>query len=529
MQALRSSLSRPCPRGGARSSRAVNVKAILMDPAMQAAPGSPAKAVSKSIMPVGSKETSLRALEQLKAQAVDRYAGQHKHSIIGIGLTIHNAPVELREKLAVPEAEWPRAIAELCAFPHIEEAAVLSTCNRMELYVVAVNWHRGVREVEEWLSRSSGVPLEELRPHLFLLRDRDATRHLLRVSAGLDSLVMGEGQILAQVKQVFKVGQGAPGFGRQLSGLFKQAITAGKRVRTETAISTGGVSVSSAAVELAQLKLPGRSWAGARVAIIGAGKMSTLLVKHLLSKGCGAVTVLNRSRPRAEALAAEYPEMVFDVRLMPDLMEVVAASDVIFAASGSEELLITKADVDAMPPCPAAVGGARRFIDISVPRNICPGVNELREAGAGAAVVYNVDDLKEVVAGNKEARAAAAAEAEVLLREEQRSFEAWRDSLETVPTIKALRAKAEAVRAAEFEKAAARFGEGATKKQLQAIEELSKAIVNKLLHGPMAALRCDAGDADAVAATLASMAALERMFELGGVQHGPQPPMRPAK
>ncbi len=263
------------------------------------------------------------------------YAGEQKNSIIAIGLTIHNAPVELREKLAVPEAEWPRAIDELCAFPHIEEAAVLSTCNRMELYVVAVSWHRGVREVEEWLSRSSGVPLEELRPYLFLLRDRDATHHLLRVSGGLDSLVMGEGQILAQVKQVYKVGQGANGFGRQLTGLFKQAITAGKRVRSETSISTGSVSVSSAAVELAQLKLPGNSWDAARVCIIGAGKMSTLLVKHLLSKGCKRVTVLNRSLPRAEALAEEYPDMEFDIHLMPDLMQCVADSDVIFAASGA--------------------------------------------------------------------------------------------------------------------------------------------------------------------------------------------------
>lgn len=135
------------------------------------------------------------------------YATETKNSIIAMGLTIHNAPVELREKLAVPEAEWPRAIEELCSYPHIEEAAVLSTCNRMELYVVAVSWHRGVREVEEWLSRSSGVPLEDLRPYLFLLRDRDATHHLLRVSGGLDSLVMGEGQILAQVRQVYKVGQ----------------------------------------------------------------------------------------------------------------------------------------------------------------------------------------------------------------------------------------------------------------------------------------------------------------------------------
>jgi glutamyl-tRNA reductase len=418
--------------------------------------------------------------------------------------------------LAVPEAEWPRAIAELTSFPHIEEAAVLSTCNRMELYVVALSWHRGVREVEEWLSRSSGVPLEQLRPYLFLLRDRDATHHLLRVSGGLDSLVMGEGQILAQVKQVYKVGSGAEGFGRQLTGLFKQAITAGKRVRAETSISTGSVSVSSAAVELAQLKLPTRNYSDAKVMIIGAGKMSTLLVKHLLSKGCTQVTVVNRSMPRSEQLRDDFPDMAFDLKLMPDLLQEAENADVIFAASGSEELLLLKEHVAAMRPAGAGVGGVRRFVDISVPRNVAPDIGEL---GSDRAIVYNVDDLKEVVAGNKEARAQAAAEAEVLLREEQRAFEAWRDSLETVPTIKALRSKAEAIRAAEFDRALQRIGDGAlSKKQMKAVEELSKGIVNKLLHGPMTALRCDGTDPDAVGQTLANMEALERMFGLAAEQ-----------
>ncbi|GIL91652.1 hypothetical protein Vretimale_9593 [Volvox reticuliferus] len=473
-----------------------------------------ANAVTNSTtkLPASHLESSKKALEQLKQQAVNRYAGDKKSSIIAIGLTIHNAPVELREKLAVPEAEWPRAIEELCQFPHIEEAAVLSTCNRMELYVVGLSWHRGVREVEEWLSRTSGVPLEELRPYLFLLRDRDATHHLMRVSGGLDSLVMGEGQILAQVRQVYKVGQNCPGFGRHLNGLFKQAITAGKRVRAETSISTGSVSVSSAAVELAQLKLPTHNWADAKVCIIGAGKMSTLLVKHLQSKGCKEVTVLNRSLPRAQALAEEFPEVKFNIHLMPDLMACVESSDVIFAASGSEELLILKEDVIKMAAPSEIVGSKRRFVDISVPRNIAPQINELEHA-----IVYNVDDLKEVVAANKEGRAQAAAEAEVLIREEQRAFEAWRDSLETVPTIKALRSKAEAIRAAEFEKAISRLGDGLSKKQLKAVEELSKGIVNKLLHGPMTALRCDGTDPDAVGQTLSNMEALERMFQLSEV------------
>lgn len=459
-------------------------------------------------VPAFHASTSKKALQQLSGAGLDRYAAEKKPSIISIGLTIHNAPVEIREKLAIPEAEWPRAIEELVSFPHIEEAAVLSTCNRMELYVVGLSWHRGVREVEEWMSQISGVPLEELRPYLFLNRDRDATWHLLRVSAGLESLVMGEGQILAQVRQVYKVGQECPGFGRHLNGLFKQAITAGKRVRTETSISTGSVSVSSAAAELVQLKLPTNNFNDARVAIIGAGKMSRLLVKHLASKGCTRVTVLNRSLPRAEALAEEFPEVEFDIRLMPELLTVCEESDIVFAASGSEDILIHATDVASMAAAPDIVG-SRRFVDISVPRNIAPDINNV-----AGNIVYNVDDLKEVVAMNKESRRQAAMEAEVLLLEEQLSFEAWRDSLETVPTIKALRTKAEEIRSTELDKSLTKLGEGLTNKQKKAIEDLSRGIVNKLLHGPMTALRCDGSNADDVSQTLANMEALERMFEL---------------
>lgn len=207
--------------------------------------------------------------------------------------------------------------------------------------------------------------------------------------------------VALQVRQAYKVGQNCPGFGRALNGLFKQAITAGKRVRAETSISTGSVSVSSAAVELALLKLPTHSWEGVSVCIIGAGKMSTLLVKHLASKGCKEVTVLNRSLPRAHSLQEEFPDVKMNIHLMPDLMQCVEGADVVFAASGSEELLVRKEDLEGMPARPQAVGSVRRFVDISVPRNIASDVNEL----TGEAVVYNVDDLKEVVAGNKEARA----------------------------------------------------------------------------------------------------------------------------
>jgi len=354
------------------------------------------------------------------------------------------------------------------------------------------------------------MPLEELQKYFFLLRDRDATNHLLRVSAGLESLVMGEGQILAQVKAVHASGEKAPGFGRHLNGLFKAAVTAGKRVRTETSIASGAVSVSSAAAELAQMKLPSGSFDGARVLIVGAGKMTRLLVKHLASKGCSALTLVNRSLASAEVLAAEFPEVAIDIQLAPQLLACAAAADVIFTASSSDEPLLTGENMASMPPACAAVGGVRRVFDIAVPRNVSRDVGELP-----ATAAYNVDDLKEVVDSNKEARMAAAKEAEVLLVQERIAFEAWRDSLETVPTIKKLRAKAEAIRVMELEKASKALGaEELTKKQRKVLEELSRGITNKLLHGPMQALRTDGADADSVTATLVNMHAITAMYNL---------------
>jgi glutamyl-tRNA reductase len=353
------------------------------------------------------------------------------------------------------------------------------------------------------------VPLEELQKHLFLLRDRDATNHLLRVSAGLDSLIMGEGQILAQVKAVHACGEKAPGFGRHLNGLFKAAITAGKRVRTETGIASGAVSVSSAAAELAQMKLPTGNFDGCRVCIVGAGKMTRLLVKHLISKGCTTMTLVNRSMASAEALAAEFPEATIHIRLSPELLDAAAHADVIFTASSSEEPLLTAANVAPLPPASATVGGVRRLFDIAVPRNVSADCAILPGVSA-----YNVDDLREVVDANKEARLAAAEEAKALLEQERAAFEAWRDSLETVPTIKKLRAKAEAIRTGEVDKALKAFGPELSKKQRKVVEELSRGIINKLLHGPMQSLRSDGVDAASVSESLLVMHSLNKMWQL---------------
>lgn len=455
-----------------------------------------------------TSSSSLSALEQLKTSAADRYT-KERSSIVVIGLSIHTTPVEVREKLAIPEAEWPRAIGELCNLNHIEEAAVLSTCNRMEIYVVALSQHRGVKEVTEWMSKTSGVPVTEICKHRFLLYNNDATQHIFEVSAGLDSLVLGEGQILAQVKQVVKVGQGVTGFGRNISGLFKHAITVGKRVRTETNIAAGAVSVSSAAVELALMKLPESCNATARMLVIGAGKMGKLVIKHLVAKGCTKMVVVNRSEDRVSAIREEMKDVEIIYKPLSEMLNCAAEADVIFTSTASETPLFVKEHVLDLPPVAASVGGLRLFVDISVPRNVGACVNELENGR-----VYNVDDLKEVVAANKEDRLRKAMEAQAIISEESKQFEAWRDSLETVPTIKKLRAYAERIRVAELEKCMSKMGDDISKKTKKAVDDLSRGIVNKLLHGPMQHLRCDGSDSRTLSETLENMHALNRMFSL---------------
>ncbi|KAG2704875.1 hypothetical protein I3760_05G027000 [Carya illinoinensis] len=454
---------------------------------------------------IDSRALSASPLELLKSSPANRYT-KERSSIVVIGLNVHTAPVEIREKLAIPEAQWPQGISELCAMNHIEEAAVLSTCNRMEIYVVALSQHRGVKEVTEWMSKISGIPVSELCKHLFVLYNKDATQHLFEVAAGLDSLVLGEGQILAQVKQVVKVGQGVAGFDRKISGMFKHAITVGKRVRSETNIASGSVSVSSAAVELALMKLPDSSYAAVRVLVIGAGKMGKLVIKHLVAKGCRNMVVLNRTEERVAAIRKELKDVEIIYKPMTEMLACAADADVVFTSTASETPLFLKEHVEMLPNVQSEVG-RRLFIDISVPRNVEPCVLDLE-----TAVVYNVDDLNEVVLANKEDRLRNATEAQTIIQEESNKFEAWKDSLETVPTIKKLKGYFERIRDAELNKCLSKIGDDMSDKNKAAIHDLSMSIVKKILHGPMQNLRCD--DAHSLSEILENMRALNRMYDL---------------
>ncbi len=399
-------------------------------------------------------------------------------NIVVVGLSHKTAPVEVREKLSIPDTQLEAAIAHIKTYPHIQEVAILSTCNRLEIYAVSTESEPGVREVVQFLSENSGLPLSQLRRHLFMLLHQDALRHLMRVAAGLDSLVLGEGQILAQVKTTHKLANKYNGLGRLLDRLFKNALAAGKRVRTETDIGTGAVSISSAAVELVQMRAA--DLAQARIAIIGAGKMAQLLVKHLLAKGATNIAIVNRSQKRAQGLAKQFPQADLELLPLDAMLPTVAAADIAFTSTGATEPILSRANLEPH------VGGERSLmlVDISVPLNVAADVKEL-----AAVQAFNVDDLKAVVAQNAAQRREMAQEAEALIEEEVIAFELWWRSLETVPTINSLRTKVEGIREQELEKALSRLGTEFAEKHQEVIEALTRGIVNKILHDPMVQLR----------------------------------------
>ncbi|AVH63375.1 glutamyl-tRNA reductase [Nostoc sp. 'Peltigera membranacea cyanobiont' 213] len=399
-------------------------------------------------------------------------------NIAVVGLSHKTAPVEVREKLSIPEPQIESAIAQLASYPHIDEVAILSTCNRLEIYIVTSEADQGIREITQFLAEYSKLPVISLRQHLFMLLHDDAVMHVMRVAGGLDSLVLGEGQILAQVKTTHKLGQQYSGIKTILNRLFKQALTAGKRVRTETSIGTGAVSISSAAVELAQIKVA--NLAACRVVILGAGKMSRLLVQHLISKGAVEISIVNRSRDRAQELAKLFPQQQIQIHPLSEMMTVIADSDLVFTSTSATEPILDRAKLEMV----LEVQRSLMLFDISVPRNVHADVNELENVQA-----FNVDDLKAVVAQNYESRRKIAQEAEKLLEEEVEAFDIWWRSLETVTTISCLRNKVETIREQELEKALSRLGSEFADKHQEVIEALTRGIVNKILHDPMVQLR----------------------------------------
>nr|AUG32074.1 glutamyl-tRNA reductase [Paulinella longichromatophora] len=403
-----------------------------------------------------------------------------------VGLSHRTTPVEIRERLSISEQIMENSLQTLRSDEQVLEASILSTCNRLEIYTLVRHPEQGVSAIGSFLSRYSGIEPSELCPHLFSYHHDEAVNHLLRVAAGLDSLVLGEGQILAQVKKMYRLAQEHNSVGPILNRLLNQAVSTGKRVRSETSLGTGAVSISSAAVELAQLKIGQSrgynnlvSLEGEQVAVIGAGRMSRLLLQHLQAKGCTGVVLINRTIERARILANEFPDLPVQCRALEALDYCLSTCSLIFTSTAAAAPIIDAARLSGLNR-----RSSLKLVDIGVPRNIASDVKEVTGVD-----LYDVDDLAEVVARNQESRKQVAAEAEDLLKEESRLFLEWWDGLEAVPTINRLRIHLEGIRKQELEKALNRMGVECSDREKKVVEALSKGIVNKILHMPITNLR----------------------------------------
>jgi len=401
-------------------------------------------------------------------------------NIIAVGLNHRTAPVELRERLAVPEARLPEALARLKRWPEIDEGIILSTCNRVELYAVVKDTEMGLESLREYMvTIAPDVSPGQVEPHLYRLDGADAVKHLFRVSASLDSMVIGEPQILGQVKEAFDFALAGKSTGVVLNKVVKKAISVGKRVRTETGIAENAVSVSYAAVELAKKIF--QNLAEKTVLLVGVGEMGKLAARHLISAGVRHVLITNRNYDRALDVAKRFNALPVP---FSEFHHEMAGADIVVCATAADSFVIGPEDV--RQALHSRKNRPMFLIDISDPRNIDPAVGTLDNA-----YLYNIDDLQGHVDMNIEQRLREALKAEDIVRAEVPSIVMWMKSLEVVPTIVALRHRANEIQRAEIERIMAKLGE-LSPRQRALVEELAAAITNKLLHSPLIALKAEA-------------------------------------
>lgn len=396
--------------------------------------------------------------------------------IVVVGLSHKTASVDIREKVAFAPNQMEKPLQELVALPDITEAVIVSTCNRVEIYATTRDIAGGMARLKRFLADHHNIPLETLDPHLYSHHGEAAIRHVFRVASSLDSMVVGEPQILGQIKTAYGYAAEYKSSGIILNRFLHKAFSVAKRVRTETKIASSAVSVSFAAVELAK-KIFG-DLADKTVMLVGAGEMCELAAKHFLNNGVRGVMVTNRTFERAVKLAEEFDGKAVQFE---ELFDVLHKADIILSSTGAPHFIISPKDVEEV---------IRRrklkpmfFIDIAVPRDIDPRVNDVQNV-----YLYDMDDLQGVVASNLQQRAEEAKKAEAIVDQEIGQFFKWLSSLEVTPTIVALRAKFEETRQAELAKTLANWKELPPDGQKR-LEALTAAIVNKLLHPPTSLLK----------------------------------------
>jgi glutamyl-tRNA reductase len=413
-------------------------------------------------------------------------------SLIVVGLNHRTAPVDLLERMTVPEEQLAKVLHDLSAREHLLEVVVLSTCNRTEVYARCTHFHPAVGDVSAFLSSYSGAELEEFADLLYTYYDDAAVTHLFSVAAGLDSMIVGEGEILGQVREAWQAAvreDTAP----QLTGLFRHAVESGKRVRTETGIARHPVSIPSAAVTVATEHLG--SLEGARVLVVGAGHMGSGLASALRSRGVEEVLIANRTFARAEDTAARVAGRAIPLNEIADTLVDV---DVVLSSTASSQVLIERATVEMVMACRS--GRPLLIVDVALPRDVDPGVREVNDV-----TLLDLDDLKEYAQRSAERRRREIGKVREILVAEIDRYRADRAGREVAPLVTSLHDLGETVRQGELTRFRAKLDQ-LDPDQRTVVEALTQGIVNKLLHEPTVRVKDAAGTprgdyyADALAA-----------------------------
>jgi len=427
--------------------------------------------------------------------------------LIVVGLSHKTAPVEIREKLAVPESRLGEALGRLCTYPGIKEGVLLSTCNRVEVYSVVDDVEAGYRRIQQFLADTHlSLSSEQLTPHLYWHTGDRAIAHLFRVAASLDSMIIGESQILGQLKDAFEVALGNKTTGVIMNKVIKKAISVAKRVRTETKIAETAVSVSYAAVELAKKIFSNLNEKS--VLLVGAGEMAKLAARHLITQGVQHVRITTRTPQHAIDLAAKFGGTPVPFEQFKNEM---ASADIVLVSTGAAHCIIGAGDVERAVE---KRGNRPMFlIDISVPRNIDPAVRYVDNA-----FLFDIDDLTQRVEQNRAERLQEAEKAERMVVEEVGVMIEWMKALEVTPTIVALRNRANDIKRMEVDKALGRLGH-LSPQDKELVENLATSIINKLIHRTMVTLKSEINSSNG----LAFVEAARRFFHLDqSLSHEPE-------
>lgn len=392
-------------------------------------------------------------------------------NLIVLGVNHKSAPVEIREKLAFSEKHIEESFDVLRNYPELKEKVILSTCNRVEIYARVANTDEGVKKLKDFIYKYHRINDGELENFFYTYFSEEAVEHLFKVSSSLDSMVVGEPQILGQVKDAYIFAKERRATGMILNQLFEKAFSVAKKVRSETGIAENAVSISYVAVELAK-KIFG-NLEGKTVMVIGAGEMSELATRYLLSNGARSILVSNRTFEKAVEMAKELKASAIRFDSIEDEL---LRTDIVISSTGAPHFIIKKDMVERI--IQQRKNRPMFFIDIAVPRDVEPAINEIENI-----YLYDIDDLQNVVDANMKEREKESHKAIKMIEKEVMLFLNWLDSLEVIPTVTALREKAEGIRVRELEEAFLKMGKVSDKERL-VIDNLTSSIINKLLHEP---------------------------------------------